>query len=230
MSEYVPLRVTFHLAEPVAVGAFPLHLDALSAYSVTQTAIGSGAEAAETHIRSLADNLPFHKEARCGEWVWAASALIPSGVGEQYVRMWRTDTPRYDYAERLVKGQIKSHTKLPLKPFSLIIDTQRGLMKNMLERYPVQHIDKFEAWCLATNEDDLYESLVNIHSLGGRRRVNHGRLKGEPVIEVDERARDLWKLRVLPWQEKDYVPMAAGIRPPYWAPENKRVAFCPASF
>ncbi len=92
MSELIPLRVTFRLVEPIAMGAFPLHLDALAAYSVTQTALAGGAEEGGTSVRSLADRLPLHREERDGEWVWAASALIPSGIGEQYVRMWRTDT------------------------------------------------------------------------------------------------------------------------------------------
>lgn len=230
MGAVTPLRVTFHMAEPVVTGAFPLHLDALVAYVETQRKLRDADVDQTASLRSLADDLPFEKIERDGDWVWGASALVPSGVGEQYVRMWRTHTPIDDYARRFDQRQIDSRTKFPLKPFAQIMDTQRGVMKNMLERYPVQNVDKFEAWCLCTDRQRLDELLGEILSIGARRRVNHGRLKCAPEIVKDESALDLWKLRVLPWQEEGYVPVQAGVRPPYWAPETKRLAYLPETF
>jgi CRISPR type IV-associated protein Csf3 len=225
--DYTPLRVEFHLVEPIVAAAFPRHLDALVAFSVTKTALDGGACDPSTPIRDLAADLPFAKLEKDGDWTWAASALVPDGIGEQHVRMWRTHTPVFDYAERFAAGQIKTRTKLPLKPFAQVIDTQRGPMKNMLERYPVQYVSKFEAWCLGTDIDEIENRLSGIVALGARRRVGHGLLKAPPSVFVDERAHELCRLRVLPWKEGDAVPLQAAVRPPYWAPEMKRQAFCP---
>ena len=229
MGALTPLRVTFHLAEPVVTGAFPLHLDALVAYVETQKKLRDPDVDSSASIRSLADDLPFGKMERDGDWVWAASALIPSTVGDQHVRMWRIHAPLDDYAQRFDQRQIESRAKFPLKPFAQIMDTQRGVMKGMLERYPVHNIEKFEAWCLCSDRQRLDELLSEIQYIGARRRVNHGRLKCAPEIVKDESALDLWKLRVLPWQEDGYVPVQAGIRPPYWAPETRRQGFLPGT-
>ncbi len=229
--KYIPLRVEFHLVEPVTFNAFPRHLDALVAYSVTKSVMDSGVlEDASISVRSIADSLPFAKLEHGDEWVWAASALMPHGFGEKHVRMWRTHMPEFDYAERFCSDQIvRSRAKLPLPhlSFSHIIDTARGLTKNMLERYPVQYINRFEAFCLATSMDEVEDRLSGITAIGARRRVGHGLLAKPAEVFHDERATLMAGLRVTPWrQSDDDVQIQAAVKAPYWSPENRRQAYC----
>ena len=101
-----PLKVTFMLDTPMVPSAYPIHLDALVAYALTQTKLAAMDETVQSNesIRQLAEELPFAKETRDGEWVWQASALVPEVVGEQAVRMWTRKTNVYDYASRAASG------------------------------------------------------------------------------------------------------------------------------
>jgi CRISPR type IV-associated protein Csf3 len=236
---HTPLKVTFHLDTPVAVSAYPLHLDALIAFAVTRREIGMGdfANMPEQQIRELSAKLPLAQEVRNGQPVWQASALVCADPGEQSVRMWTRKTNPYDYASRVADGSLEVgvRTQNALKREELYvgtIDTVRGLLKNQFEFYPLVEMRSLEAWCVG--DIDEIESLLApeaglITHIGKRGRAGHGRVSSVEV-EVCDEANDLWKLRILPWQEsKDYEPVLAAVRPPYWANENRIMGYYPIS-
>lgn len=234
------LKVTFGLDTPMVPSAYPIHLDALVAYAATQSALAAGdaTEQSANSIRQLADNLPFGKETRHGEWVWQASALVPEVIGEQSVRMWTRKTNAYDYAARAASGALElgARTRNALddgKPYAGTIDTTRGLLKNQFEFYPVAEVFQLSAWCIG--DVDQLEALLAPESgfvthLGKRGRIGHGRIRSVTFSEAHD-AIDRWKIRVLPWRESDaYEPMVAAFQPPYWAVENRKLAFVPVDF
>jgi len=231
-----PLKITFHLDSPMQRSGYPIHLDALIAYAQTHSALAGmdADDAPQGMIRELAEDLPLAKAEKDGEWVWKASALIPTAFGEKSVRMWTRKTNPDDFARWVIanKVEVGVRTQNALeqgKPYAGTIDTQRGLLKNMFEFYPLEEIHQLEAWCVG--DIDLLENLLAPESgwithIGKRTRVGHGRVK-TIQIEEDEDALEKWKLRVLPWPEAGYEPVQAGLRPPYWAAENRGVGDCP---
>lgn len=226
-----PLKVTFELGTPMVPSAYPIHLDALVAYAITAKALAAGGDLDGVQkVRSLADALPFASETRDGKKVWQASALIQESVSVSGIRMWTRKTDPYDYAARMANGDIKSRTKMDeMKPYALKIDTQRGILKNAFQFYPVKMVNKAVAWCIG--DIDELENLLQPESgwlthIGARGRVGHG-LVQRVTIEPDPLAQQNWKLRVLPWQESDeYYPIQAAFQPPYWAAENRTQAYC----
>lgn len=233
-----PLKITFELAEPMVPSAYPIHLDALTAYAVTRQRLAQiGADdLSDDSIRALANDLPFGKAERDGEWVWQASALIPEEVGEQAIRMWTRKTNTQDYANRAADGTllVGARTRNALAAgvrFTGNIDTARGLLKNQFDFYPVVSISALSAWCIG--DIDELEALLPPESgllthIGKRARIGHGRIRSIRIEHAEE-ATDKWRLRVLPWQESpNYLPIQAAFRPPYWAAENRGMAFVPS--
>lgn len=233
-----PLKITFHLDTPMQRSGYPIHLDALIAFAQTHSALAGmdPDDAPPGMIRELAEDLPLAKEEKDGEWAWKASALIPTGFGEKSVRMWTRKTDPDDFTRRVIDNNvlIGERTKNALtqgKPYAGTIYTDRGLQKNMFEFYPLEEIRKLEAWCVG--DIDLLENLLAPESgwithVGKRTRVGHGRVR-TIQIEEDEEALKKWKLRVIPWPEAGYEPIQAGLRPPYWAVENRGQGYCPDS-
>lgn len=245
---HAPLKVTFHLDTPLVEAAYPMHLDALIAYAKTQSELSmiEPGEAPEgARIRSLAENLPLAKIERDGEWVWQASMLLPEGFGEKATRMWTRKTDESDYAARIFGGKLQVSTRTrnalglvsdasgqrpPAKPYAGKIDTARGLMKNLFEFYTVQCVERLVGWCVG--DIDEIEALLapeagHITHVGKRSRVGHGRVKAL-TIEEDPAAAEQWKRRILPWRESsNYEPIQAAFQPPYWAIENRKLAYCP---
>lgn len=237
-----PIKITFEMDTPmVPPTGYPLHLDALLAYAMTQQKLGSMAQGYEEPVpgmllRELAQDLPLEKESRSDDnWVWKASALLPQEIGDHAVRLWTRKTDPYDYAERVINGsmEVSTATQNALKsgkPYAHAIDTARGALKNQFQFYQVANIRKMVAWCVG--ERDLVEELLSPESglithLGKRSRIGHGRIS-RVTFEHDTEAVELWKRRVLPWQENsEYIPVQAAFRPPYWAIENRCLAYCP---
>lgn len=225
------LRVEIALATPIVLPAMPIHLDALLAFAVTENALQalSDEENTEGFVRDLAEQgleSVLDRHHQDGNWVWKASALLPVGVGDSYLRMWTRKTDPYDYAERIRSGQIASRAKFPLKPFAMQIDTVRGLLKNHFNFYPVREVSELHGYCIGVQAEiqDLLET--HISHVGSRRRSGHGKVSAIRVIE-DPQADELWKARMLPWEQDGYVPMQAAFRPPYWAIEQRAQAYCP---
>ena len=95
---------------------------------------------------------------------------------------------------------------------------------------PVVSISAMSAWCIG--DIDELEALLPPESgllthIGKRARIGHGRIRSIRIEHAEE-ATDKWRLRVLPWQESpNYLPIQAAFRPPYWAAENRGMAFVP---
>lgn len=215
-----PLRLTWRLATPMAGGPFPLHLDSLVAYAVTEEALREGA-AGQAGIRSLARDLPLDKAEHDGAWCWKASA-ITGRTQAHALRLWTRKPDPYEFAEMAASGQIEGKFNLS-KPNAHKIDTARGLMKQHFQFVPVHHVEEVSAWCVG-DPDRLLELLSPetgyIIALGARVRSGFGRIV-DFSIEEDERAHELWARRVLPWNDAGLVPISAAHHPPYWAAENR---------
>ena len=237
----IPLRVTFNLVTPIVAPVYPIHLDSLIAYGVTQTKLAalrsSGGPAGEmdnTLVRSLADSLPLAREVRGDDWVWKASALIPSEIRFQSIRMMTRKSDPYEFAKRIERDEIKLSSRATTMisngaPYTFNLIKQTGIPTPRLMFYPVQHVASFVAWCVG--EIDEIEDLLNpengiITSIGKSRRISHGIIQSVS-IEEDPEAHTQWLRRVLPWPEEGYVSVDAATRPPYWAPENRKTAFMP---
>ena len=234
-----PLRITFHLSTPMVAPAYPIHLDALVAFAVTEQRLADPDTPKDCLLRDLAEQLPLARHEHPQGWVWQASALIPSDVGEQSIRAWTRRTNTDDLSERIGRKEIeigaRSHNALfgdSPRQNAMKLDTQRGLLKNMLQFYPTVEIRKLEAWCIG--DIDQLGYLLDpgtglISHLGKRGRIGHGQIISVD-IDGDETAHEQWKKRVLPWRESaDYVSVQAAARPPYWSPENRQNTFMPVT-
>jgi CRISPR type IV-associated protein Csf3 len=214
----------------------PIHLDSLVAYARYQRALEAKESGA---IRDVILDLPLVKETRDNAWVWKASALVFEGVASAGMRHWTRKTVIPDhYAMELASGGIERGRKFTgsaeeaavknLKAisnkdgspsyFAQKIDTVRGDMKNDLQAYPVFVASKAVAFCIG--DADELEMLLDpemglLTHLGKRSRLGHGRITGVSITP-DNAALEMWKHRILPWQEKGYLGMEANVVPPYW--------------
>lgn len=227
-----PLRLTWTLSSPLVSAPYPLHLDALVAYAVTEEALRSaesGYASPEGHVRQLANDLPLARATNDqGSWCWKASALIGKAAMHS-TRLWTRRIDCDDYARRIAEGLISGgwgkyiSAGLPLPPYAYKIDLQRGAMKAGFQFFPVRHVHTVTAWCIG-DEDRLRELLDPdaglVTNIGARARTGFGKVLSL-VIEEDTSAEELWQQRMLPWPEEGYVPLQAAHHPPYWAPENR---------
>jgi CRISPR type IV-associated protein Csf3 len=219
-----PLRLTWELATPMVVGAYPLHLDGLIAFAMSQ-------EAKQIDFESWDDQadliLPIQREVRANQRCWKASALLPTEPGEHSMRFWTRKSDAYDYATRLKAGHLNVKTKFPLKPYAVKFDTARGTFKQMLKFFPVRQIHQVQAYCVG-DMDRLAELLAPesgyITYLGAKARMGYGRIKSFS-IDADEQAEMKWKLRVMPWPEEGTVQVEAASAMPYHEVSNRGPAW-----
>jgi CRISPR type IV-associated protein Csf3 len=225
--------------------SMPIHLDSLVAYARYQRALK---EMESGEIRDIIQDLPLLKDVRDGFWVWQASALAFENVSNAGMRHWtrKTVIPEY-YALELKDGLIERGRKLSgsadearqknlkvlcdkysgIKPFAQRIDTVRGYMKSELQSYPVFVANKAVAYCMGDAE--ALESLLDpnlglLTNIGKRSRLDHGRIVGLSVTRNDA-ALELWKQRILPWQEDGYLGIEANVIPPYWDATGRHSAW-----
>lgn len=219
-----PLRLTWTLATPIVVGAYPLHLDALVAFAMA-------AQGKENDLASwdetAALSLPLQLATQDGIDCWMASAITPVQPGEHSMRFWTRKTDTYDYATRLEAGQFDVKTKFPLKPYSIKVDTQRGTFKQMFKFFPVKSVTQLQAWCIG--DEDILTELLSPESgfityLGSKTRMGYGRITQFEIVD-DETAATNWKDRVMPWAETGYVEVEAAAKMPYWEPRNRTTAW-----
>lgn len=235
-----PLRIRFHLDTPVVSPGYPIHLDALVAYAKTAQAMASMVDTCpndSTLVRDLAKDLPLGWCDREEGGVWQASALYPVGEADHSIRMWTRRFNCDDFASKVMTRDIKVSTRMATAILGEnprmnggLIPTNGGLMKNMIETYPVTTVHAYEAWCignLGRLEDLLAPESGFLTHLGKRTRIGHGRIT-QVEIDFDDSATEKWKKRVLPWKESDdYAQVIAATVPPYWAPENRVAAYMP---
>lgn len=220
-----PLRLTWTLATPIVVGAYPLHLDGLIGFALAQEM--RQADPLSSWIESVDLELPLEREVRGKLGCWKASVLLPSEPSEHSMRFWTRKSDPYDYAVRLEAGQLDVKTKFPLKPYRMQFDTARGTFKQMFKFFPVRSVTELSAWCVG-DLNRLSELLAPeagyITYLGPKSRMGFGRIV-QFDIEVDESAEAKWMSRVLPWPEDGCVPVEAATTMPYWEPLNRGPAW-----
>ena len=237
-----PLKVTFRVSGGFVPPPYPFHLDALLAYAQTYDSlddIGQGGDVGQ--LRALAANMPIRRFEQGGDWCYMASALTVDHAVLNDSRFYTQKISEEDYAARVDARQIlhgkRHHPGVILERYQFPLKTAGGIHRNMLGFYPVQRGAKdgdamldLVAWCVAEQwwvEDRL--SGGRITHLGQRRRNGHGKIESISIVE-DKAAMDKWQMRVRPWKlGEDDVEILAACQPPYWAPENRRLAFCPKS-
>jgi CRISPR type IV-associated protein Csf3 len=235
------LKVTFLVSGGWVPPPYPLHLDAVLAYVATQRSLLDIEDnpSVET-LRALGDDLPLARFEQDGDWVWKASAIVPAVDVLNDSRFYTQRRDKVAYAEEVRDGSILHGRHQPgvaMKPYQFLIDTLRGIHRNLLGYYPVQRpfdeseLLKLVAYCVG--DKDLVEEMLTDDRrpthLGARRRSGHGRIESVQVEEAPE-AKDAWMNRVRPWPLRaDDVALQAACRAPYWAAENRRAAFCPVS-
>lgn len=240
-----PLRIEFLLAGHMDRPVMPIHLDSLVAYARNQKALE---EQESGLIRDIIQDLPLNKDVRGESWVWQASALAFEGVTNIGMRHWTRKTVIQDYyAMAVADGSIERGRKLTgsidearkknhkalcdkdgnAKHFAQKIDTVRGDMKSELQSYPVFVATKAVAYCIG--DAGQLESLLDpeiglLTHIGKRTRLGHGKITGLSITE-DTAALNLWKQRILPWQEDEYLGIEANVIPPYWDAAGRNAAW-----
>ena len=216
-----PLKITFTLGSPICLPNRPLHLDALLAYINTQKSLFMLDESATREdLLALADNLPFKRYEKCGDWVYMASALQPKGSIEKSSRFFTKRNDVDALCKSMASGQVlDKRDKLPYPKMSHAgqLDFNRGHQRNSLMYHPVAK----ELLCEAFKHGHLTH-------LGKLRRLGMGFIK-EIDISVDESAKENWKCRVKPFEEEGDVQITSPLRPPYWEGRNNTLCFMPES-
>ena len=236
-----PLKITFEVSGGFVPPPYPLHLDALIAYAVTQAGLDPSNPELPTDIvslRAMSSDLPFEKYEQDGEWVWKASALMAEGRINHTSRFFTQRMDKAEYADLVGSGVVQMGRYQPdkglppgadMKPYQNSIDSARGPFRNMLDFYPLTEVESLVAWCVG-DRDAIEDWLVHsghVSHLGARRRAGHGFVKSVKIESCPEAA-DMWNVRVRPWQmREDDEKIQAAWKPPYWAAENKGKAYCP---
>jgi CRISPR type IV-associated protein Csf3 len=215
-----PLKLVWKLATPIVVGAYPLHLDALIAFAMSQEGKQSDLASWDDHAKL---ELPLERAVQGSLECWKASVLLPTTPGEHSMRFWTRRSDVYDYANRMEAVQIDVKTKFPLKPYGMKFDTMRGTFKKMFKFFPVRQVSEVQAWCIG-DMDRIVELLAPesgyLTYLGSRTRMGYGRIV-DFTIDMDEQAGQKWASRVLPWPAEDCVELEAAVAPPYWDSKNR---------
>ncbi|KAB2839355.1 MAG: type IV CRISPR-associated protein Csf3 [Burkholderiales bacterium] len=239
-----PLKISFWVSGGFVPPPYPLHLDAVLAYVETRAALRdlNESNSSVAALRALAEHLPLGRHEQDGGWCWMASALMPNGSVRNAGRFFTQRRDKEDYAARVARQELRHGRHpigAPMAPYQYAIDTQRGVYRNLLGFYPVQHGMPdantpdhllLEAWCVGHRA--RIESLLQdgwLTHLGARRRSGHGRIERISVAR-DETALEMWKQRVRPWPMlPEDVAIQAAAQPPYWAAELRGRAYCPTT-
>lgn len=220
-----PLKLTWKLATPIVVGAYPLHLDGLIGFAMAQEK--RQVDLSTSWVESADLDLPLERAINGELDCWKASVLLPVEPGEHSMRYWTRKSDPYDYAARFEAKQLDVKTKFPLKPYGIKFDTARGTFKQMFKFFPVRSVSELSAWCIG-DVDRLTELLSPeagfITYLGPKSRMGFGRIV-DFNIEFDADAKDKWLSRVLPWPHYGCVPVEAATKMPYWEPLNRGPAW-----
>ena len=206
-----PFKVTFTFKTPVICESdYPIHLDAILAWSNGQEAEKAGSETPWEDAEELSFALDY--EGDDSDMVWKSSMLRFKPASDLLaINMVRkTDPEQYmrDFDDGFIDK--KTLTRVP---------TDSGQQKAYQWLALSRWMAKAEAWGVGDIEE-IKDLLTNIKFIGKQGRNGYGvidTITVEPCGEAD----DLWKLRVLPNSVKgakgvDYAPAMHCLRPPYW--------------
>lgn len=230
---HVPLRIQWELATPWHPPALGLHLDGLLAHAVVQRKMAdldaTDESQAKLTFADLIRDLPLSRFETDGgtqgdRWVWMASLLQGDVVGSER-RYMTTKTPVQSIADLTAEGLLS-------KKGGSKVDTVRGPYKAGSMHITLQHVKTLTAWCVG-DPDQIADLLGDIHALGGKTRLGHGRIleKAGQLFTMDEDAEafEHWKRRLMPIEMPGYASVIAPLRSPYWARDTAVPAWAPVS-
>ncbi len=207
-----PLRITFTLDRPMRVPEFPIHLDALLAWSAVMAAGDMG------HDDPLLaqEDLPLASEGQGTDAVWCASQLLyrPRSTPELIAL-----TKRYEL-EAIARRQGEVIAGGPTK-----IPMGTGPYKAFVLGEPVVWVDRAVAYAIG-DAGRIKDLLARITHIGKRRGIGMGRVSATDITP-DARAESAWRYRVMPTPCDGYEAIEAVTRPPYWNRANRRIAYIP---
>lgn len=215
-----PFKVTFTFQSPVVTDSeYPIHLDALAAWAVSDEAEAAWSKTAWAD----ADDLSFALDSESNEngQVWKASRLIFTPQTERVMmNMIRKSKPEtimedYDAGRFTHPRQVNS------------INTNSGQYRAYQMFVAHQWMEKAEAWGVG-DIDVVAELLSRLKNVGKMGRNGFGLIASIEVMPCAE-AEVQWRLRVLPngmdgVPGVDYAPGHHCLRAPYWNKENQVVA------
>jgi CRISPR type IV-associated protein Csf3 len=208
-----PLRVTFRFANLVSVSDSLLHLDGLLAWAAVERARQQG----ETDLDRAAESLPLARQGK--PEVWCASALQFDYRSPPSFRTLVRKTDVDDYVDAIVKGRIKLAKPRDQLPVG------SGPLRNYLVSYAVRQADFAVAWCVG-DAQAVRGLLAQIRHVGRFGRMGYGLIE-KVSVDRDDAAKEMWKLRHLPWREDGYLPCIGNFRAPYWDKTTMTEVFAP---
>ena len=207
-----PLRISFTLDRPMRVPEFPIHLDALLAWSAVKEAEDMGHDTPF----DAQEHLPLAREGQGDDAVWCASQLLyrPLSTPEHVtlVKRYELDAIARRQGSLIAGGP----NKIPMGT---------GPYKAFVLGEPVVWVAGVVAYALGEAER-IGELLTRITHIGKRRGIGMGRVSATD-IQADARAEHAWRYRIMPTPCEGYEPIEAAIRPPYWQRESRRIAYIP---
>lgn len=218
-----PFKVTFRFESPLVVDSeYPIHLDALIAWAVSDEAEQGGSDDAWAE----ADDLSFVLDAAENEHgrVWKASRLVFTPCTERIpMNMIRKSNPGavledYD-AGRFAHARAVN-----------LIKTGSGQYRAYQMFINYQWMVKAEAWGVGDIETTK-ELLGRLRNVGKKGANGFGRIESIDVAPCDK-AEVRWRLRVLPLGMDgvpgvDYATGYHCLRAPYWKKLNRVEALEP---
>jgi len=217
-----PLKVTFTFTSPVVRDSeFPLHLDALIAWCVSEEAQSVGSSNPWKDAENL-EHVLEKAHAPDGQWVWKASVLSFTPRSERHLmNMIRKCDPLFymkGYDSGLIEGRSRSG-----------INSGSGQERAYQFLMPYQWMECAEAWCIG-DQEELEDLLKLLPAVGKLSRNGFGAIN-KVVVEEDRDAERLWQRRVVPpgleGQGIEYFPVKQCIRAPYWRKQNQVSALEP---
>lgn len=198
----VPLRITAHMAAPLA-GPIPyVQLDALLTVAAVHHAHYPGANRPVAPLSSDRDIAPVALPLAHDWRTWCASALTADGVTTPSGRArWRM-RPAMEYAHLLSSRQVS---------------IKHGTTRAHQGEITLWSASTLTAWCLG-DPDLIGKLLRSIPSVGAERSQGYGRVAHWDITE-DEAARVGWLTTADGRLARHYPHPSgtpAGIVPPYW--------------
>lgn len=225
------LEVVFTMKGEISPPQHPLHLDALLAYARVKSRMDLDdpeALVGTDDLRRIERDLPLGLAEHDNDRVWMASALHYDGIvgrcSRFLVRKFDCEAFGRAVGSRFVRFGTLDLEKNPSG--DRLINTGSGEYKNCQEFYPMATVRTIKAWCLG-DQDSIEDLLAHITHLGPYRRNGAGEIASISVSPCSAELGDRWVRRIMPWQLPGYAKIYAACEAPYWAPENRREAWCP---
>lgn len=219
---FKPFKVTFRFRTPIVLESeYPIHLDALLAWAITQEEADVGHDS-----WAFAEDLSLWLDSaeNANGKVWKASRLIFTPLRERgQINMIRKSDPETIMRD-LDAGHF-GHTRTISS-----INTRSGQYRAYQMLVPYQWMEKAEAWGVG-DIGEVKKLLGHLINIGKQARNGFGLIESF-IIELDPSADVKWALRILPIgmpgiSGVDYAPVLHCLSVPYWQKTNRVLAMEP---